>query len=85
MKIKKDHEFDPKSYVNDISSPLLRGNCNELCFRCGRKHIMENQVVVILCVKYKAKWCYSSLKTKKMYYVLTLLAIENKDQFVNYT
>ena len=37
INIKKDDEFDPKSYINDTSSPLLCGNCNELCFHCGRK------------------------------------------------
>ena len=65
MKIKKDYQFDPESYVNDISTPLLCVNCNALCFHCGKKHIMANQVVVLLCLKYKAKGCYSSLKTKK--------------------
>ena len=65
IKIKKDYDFDPESFVNDTSSPLLCVNCNELCFHCCRKHIMENQVVVLLCVKCKAKWCYSSPKTKK--------------------
>ena len=64
MKIKKYYEFDPESYVNDASSPLLCVNCNKLWFHCGKKHIMANQVVVLVCVKCKAEWCYSSLKTK---------------------
>ena len=48
MKIKKYYQFDPESYVNDTSSLLLCVNCNELCFYCGKKHIMANQVAVLL-------------------------------------
>ena len=36
MKIKKDCHFDPDAYVNDSSSPLLYGNCDELYFHCGK-------------------------------------------------
>ena len=65
IKLNNNYNFDSKTYVNNTSSPLFYINCNEKYFHCGKKHNMANNLNVLLCAKYNAKWCYALSKTNK--------------------